>query len=93
MSTLALTPDRETGSAARLSGSDVAFSVDSDAGRFECRVTREVLLGFDLTASDTSDWVEIYLCHRERVDAVARMLIAHGLRGSHLTVCAHHFMD
>jgi hypothetical protein len=93
MSTLALPTDRSAAGAARLMGDSVWFEVQSATGRFECRVTTEVLASFEVAANDDCDWVATYLRHHERIDDVARTLIAHGLRGPHLAVCAHHFMD
>jgi len=93
MSTLASPTNRSAAGAAWLTGDSVSFEVQCLQGRFRCTVTTDVLASFELAANDECDWVLTYLRHRERIEDVARTLIAHGLRGPHLVVCAHHFMD
>jgi hypothetical protein len=93
MSTLALPTDRSAAGAVWLTGDGVSFEVQCSAGRFRCTVTTEVLESFEAAANDDCDWVATYFRHRDRIDDVARTLFAHGLRGPHLAVCAHHFMD
>lgn len=93
MSTLALPSDRSAAGAVWLTGDSVSFEVQCPQGRFRCTVTTEVLASFEVAAKDDCDWVATYVRHRERIVDVAKTLIAHGLRGPHLAVCAHHFMD
>ena len=71
----------------------VGFSLRVGSERFECRVTSEVLAGFEFAANDDFDWVDTYLKHSDRIDDVARGLIALGLRGPRLAVRLQHFMD
>ncbi len=74
-------------------GDGVGFRVNVGTDQFECRVTTEVLAGFDFAANDDFDWVATYLQNRDRIDDVARGLIALGLRGPRLLVRVQHFMD
>jgi hypothetical protein len=71
----------------------VGFRLRVGSERFECRVTSEVLAGFEFAANDDFDWVDTYLKHSDRIDDVARGLIALGLRGPRLAVRLQHFMD
>ncbi len=74
-------------------GDGVGFRVEVGSDQFECRVTSEVLAGFEVAANDDFDWVETYLRNKDRIDDVARGLFARGLRGPRLAVRAQHFMD
>ena len=71
----------------------VGFNLRIGSERFECRVTSEVLAGFEFAANDDFDWVDTYLKHSDRINDVARGLVALGLRGPRLAVRLQHFMD
>ncbi len=78
---------------ARRAGDGVGFTLQVGSESFDCRVTSEVLAGFEFAANDDFDWIGAYLRHSDRINDVARGLIALGLRGPRLAVRLQHFMD